>query len=220
VNKKINKELKHIYDLMYEVAGPKHWWPAETPFEVIIGAILTQFVSWKNVTTAIGNLKNRNLLSVEGICEVSDEELEGLIRCTRFYRQKARRLKEFCLYLRNNYDGSLEKFFDKDIKALRSELLAMYGIGEETADSIILYAAEKPIFVVDAYTRRGFNKLGYFKEDISYKEMQKFFMDNLLHDTKFFNEFHAQIDGIGSNYCTGKNPKCNECPLKTVCKGE
>lgn len=220
MNKRINSELNHIYNLMYAKTGPRNWWPAETAFEVIVGAILTQFVSWKNVITAIGNLKNRNILSVEGICEVPDDDLEEIIRCTRFYRQKARRLKEFCLHMKNNYNGSLEKFFNKDIKVLRSELLAMYGIGEETADSIILYAAEKPIFVVDAYTRRIFNKLGYFKEDISYKDMQKFFMDNLLHDTKFFNEFHAQIDGIGNKYCSGKNPKCGECPLKSVCKGE
>ncbi|MFZ5990118.1 MAG: endonuclease III domain-containing protein [Bacillota bacterium] len=217
MNLDINKRLMHIYDLMYGKVGPRNWWPADTRFEVIIGAILTQFVSWKNVTKAIENLKNEDLLSLEGICHVDTEWLEELIRCTRFYKQKARKLREFCLHVQNNYDGKIEKLFDKDIYELRKELLSLYGIGEETADCIILYAAEKPIFVVDSYTRRVFGRLGFFKEDVTYKEMQKFFMDNLQHDVRLFNEYHAQIDGIGSCYCDGKKPKCSECPLKSVC---
>lgn len=208
----------HIYELMYAKTGPRHWWPAETRFEVVVGAILTQFVSWKNVETAIGNLKKRNLLSMDGICEVDPRELEELIRCTRFYKQKVRKLREFCTYARDNYGGSLDKFFDKDLYRLREELLSLYGIGEETADSIILYAAEKPIFVVDAYTRRIFNRLGFFDEDVSYRDMQKFFMDNLEHDVKLFNEYHAQIDGVGNRYCDSRKPKCGECPLGGMCK--
>jgi len=217
-DKEHNKELLHIYNLMYNANGSRHWWPAETKFEVIIGAILTQFVSWQNVVSAIDNLKRHNLLSIEGICRVKDEELELVVKCTRFYKQKARKLKEFCSHVNNFYGGNLENFFDKDIYSLRNELLSLYGIGEETADSIILYSAEKPIFVVDAYTRRIFSRLGYFKEDISYKEMQRFFMDNLEHDTKLFNEYHAQIDGVGSHYCFNKKPNCTGCSLKPVCR--
>lgn len=218
VDKEHLKELLHIYNLMYNANGSRHWWPAETRFEVIIGAILTQFVSWKNVVSAIDNLKQNNLLSIEGICAVKDEELETLIKCTRFYKQKGRKLKEFCSHVKNLYSGNLDDFFDKDIHSLRNELLSLYGIGQETADCIILYSAEKPIFVVDAYTRRVFCRLGYFKEDISYNEMQRFFMDNLEHDTRLFNEYHAQIDGVGSNYCFNKKPNCTECSLKSVCR--
>ena len=218
MNRKINKELIKMYNLMYERKGSMNWWPADTKFEVIVGAILTQFVSWKNVCTAIENLIEEDLLSIEGICSVDTEKLEGLIRSTRFYKQKARKLKEFCLHIKNNYGGSLDRFFAKDMYELRKELLSLYGIGEETADSIILYAARKPIFVVDAYTRRVFGRLGYFKQDITYREMQSFFMNNLEHDVDFFNDFHAQIDGVGSNFCSGKNPDCNKCPLESVCK--
>jgi endonuclease-3 related protein len=204
---------------MYDANGSRHWWPAKTKFEVIVGAILTQFVSWKNVVSAIDNLKREDLLSIDGICGVENEQLEELIKCTRFYKQKARKLKEFCFHIRNFYSGSLENFFDKDIYSLRNELLSLYGIGEETADCIILYSAEKPIFVVDAYTRRVFLRLGYFNENISYRDMQRFFMDNLEHDTGFFNEYHAQIDGVGSHYCFSKKPDCIGCSLKSVCRG-
>lgn len=218
MKKHINKKLIHIYNLMYDKVGPRNWWPAETDLEMIVGAILTQFVSWKNVECAVKNLKDRGVLSIEGICSIDDAELEELIRCTRFYKQKARKLKEFCRHIMDNYGGSLEKLFEKDIAELRKELLSLYGIGEETADCIILYAAKKSIFVVDAYTRRVYSRLGFFKEDISYKDMQEFFMKNLSPDVQFFNEYHAQIDGIGAHYCDNKKPKCNECPIASVCR--
>lgn len=210
----------NIYNLMYEKTGPRHWWPAETSFEVIVGAILTQFVSWKNVVTAINNLKAENLLNVESICSTGDNELEELIRCTRFYKQKAKKLKAFCTHLRDRYDGDLDRFFDKDTSELRKELLGLFGIGEETADCIILYAAEKPIFVVDSYTRRIYGRLGFFSEDVTYGEMQKFFTENLPCDTMLFNEYHAQIDGVGNRFCSGKNPRCGDCPLTGICKFE
>ncbi len=218
MNKGINSKLMQIYELMYQKNGTMNWWPAQTRFEVIIGAMLTQFVSWKNVTCAIGNLKSQNLMSIEGICGVDSEKLEELIRSTRFYKQKAKKLKEFCAYLVDNYKGDLELFFDKDMYELRKELLSLYGIGEETCDSIILYAAEKPLFVVDSYTRRVYTRLGFFKEDISYREMQKFFMENLEHNVQLFNEYHAQIDTIGSRSCFNRKPNCGGCPLNSICK--
>lgn len=206
-----------IYGLMYAQLGPRHWWPAETKFEVVIGAILTQFVSWKNVTAAITNLKSRGLLCPDGICEVETGILEELIRCTRFYKQKAKKLKAFCCHVKYNFGGDLDSFLERELYTLRSDLLSLYGIGEETADSIILYAAQKPIFVVDAYTRRIFNRLGFFGENVSYKDMQEFFMDNLEHDTKLFNEYHALIVGVGNGFCFNKNPRCDKCPLCDVC---
>jgi len=218
MNKKFDKKLMEIYNIMYDKLGPRHWWPAETRFEVIVGAILTQFVSWKNVISAIDNIKNEGILSVEGICEVDTGRLEELVRCTRFYKQKAKKLKTFCMHLRDKYDGSLDRLFDKDMYELRKELLSLYGIGEETADCIILYAAEKPIFVVDAYTRRVFNRLGFFDENITYKEMQAYFMDNLVQDVQLFNEYHALIDGVGNHYCSGKVSRCSECPVSSICK--
>jgi len=207
----------HIFRLMYDRTGPRHWWPAQTSFEVIVGAVLTQFVSWRNVTTAIENMRTEGILNVDGICGVSEERLEELIRCTRFYKQKAKKLKVFCTHLKTQYSGSLDLFFGRDLYEIRRELLSLYGIGEETADSILLYAGEKPIFVVDSYTRRIFCRLGIFSEDISYGEMQKFFMDNLEHDSDLFNEFHAQIDGVGNRFCSAKTPLCEECPLAPRC---
>lgn len=213
----IKKALLEIFRLMYEKEGPRHWWPAQTKFEVVVGAILTQFVSWKNVTEAIRNLYSEGAMSIEGICRLSQPRLQELIRCTRFYKQKARKLKEFCLYVRDRYRGDLLLFFDKDMYSLREELLSLYGIGEETADSIILYAAEKPIFVVDSYTRRVFTRLGYFHPQISYRDMQRFFMENLDEDIRLFNEYHAQIDGVGARYCTNRKPRCSQCPLDSIC---
>lgn len=207
----------NIYYLLYNHAGHQHWWPADSPFEVVIGAILTQFVSWKNVTIAIDNLKRHNVLTVEGICKIDIENLEEFIKSTRFYKQKAKKLKAFCNHLKQYYDGKLESFFDKNLHDLRKELLSLYGIGEETADSIILYAAERPVFVIDAYTKRIFSRLGFLAENISYAEAQKFFMENLEHDVRLFNDYHAQIVRLGNNYCSNKNPKCTHCPLAGLC---
>jgi endonuclease-3 related protein len=212
------QKLMQIFNIMYEKLGPQNWWPADSPFEVVIGAILTQFVSWRNVGKAILGLKEKNLLSVEGICGVETSKLEEIIISTRFYKQKAKKLKAFCQHVKDKHGGSLERLFNQQIIALREELLSLYGIGEETADSIILYAAEMPIFVVDAYTRRIFSRLGFFDEKISYSKMQRFFMDSLKHDVQLFNEYHALIDAVGNRYCSTKKPDCGRCPLAGVCR--
>ncbi|MDI6603925.1 MAG: endonuclease [Thermoanaerobacteraceae bacterium] len=209
--------LLDIYNKLFSFFGPQNWWPAESAFEVIIGAILTQSVSWKNVEKAIINLKYEGILSIEGIINVQNQKLANLIRSTLYHNQKADKLKRFCHYVKEKYDSNIFKIFDKNMYELRKELLLIKGIGKETADSIILYAANKPIFVVDAYTKRIFTRLGYLKGNEDYQIIQDFFMNNLPCNTYLFNEYHALIVALGKNYCQGKNPCCDVCPLKTLC---
>lgn len=213
----MEKKLLEIYHRLYYYFGPQHWWPAESELEVIIGAILTQSVSWKNVELAIHNLKKEGVLTISGIVNIDKARLASLIRSTLYYNQKADKLKRFCEYVVKNYDGDIFKLLSKDIKDLRAELLSIKGIGKETADSIILYAARKPIFVVDAYTKRIFHRLGYFSENEDYQSVQNLFMKNLPLDVQMFNEYHALIVALGKEFCTSQKPKCSECPLNEVC---
>lgn len=210
------KELINIYERLYDCFGPRHWWPAETQLEMVLGAILVQNVSWKNTLIALENIKNNNLLNIEALHCVEDEVLANLIRSTRYYRMKAKKVKAFTKHLLEYYQGDLQVFLQKPLPALREELLSIYGIGEETADSIILYGSKQPIFVVDSYTRRIFHRLGYFPENIQYQDMQKFFMNNLPRDVQLFNEYHALIDCLGNRLCSNKNPLCEKCPLKSA----
>lgn len=216
--KNINKQLMHIYNKMFAHFGPRKWWPAETTFEVIVGAILTQSVAWRNVEKAINSLKQAGLLDIKALYSADTEAVAQLIVPTLYFRMKARKLKSFVNLLVDKYRGSLPGLFNQEMSKLREELLAVYGVGPETADSIILYAAEKPIFVVDAYTKRIFQRLGLFKDDIDYAGMQNFFMTNLPADTYLYNEYHALIVGIGNQFCTNKNPACHRCPLNEECK--
>lgn len=211
------EKLNDIYRLMHNRFGPRGWWPAETPFEVCVGAILTQSVSWKNVEKAISNLSESGLMDVNSLFRCSLEDIEKCIVPTMYYRMKARKLKAFVDHLVIKYDGSLQTMFSQDLNTLRDELLGIYGIGPETADSIILYAAGKPVFVVDAYTRRIFSRLGVFREDVSYNGMQDCFMELLPPDVQYYNEYHALITGVGNRYCGNKRPKCIECPLNPLC---
>jgi len=207
--------FQKIYKSLYNHFGPQHWWPGEIPFEVSIGAILTQQTSWNNVEKAIDNLKKEKLLDPKKLRDVKNEKLEKLIQPSGYYRQKTKKLKNFINFLWINYDGKLEKLFDQPIPELREQLLSVNGIGKETADSIILYATNKPIFVIDAYTKRIFHRLGITEED-DYDKLQKIFQKNLPEDTKLFNEFHALIVRLGKDYCK-KKPKCEKCPLKKNC---
>lgn len=215
--RKIQEELLKIYQTLLDHFGPRNWWPAETRFEVIVGAILTQFVAWRNVEQAISALKQKNLISPRALYEAEDRIIEELIRPTRFYKQKRERLKEFCEVLIKKYNGDLNRFFNQDLESLREELLDIKGIGPETADTIMLYAAEKPVFVVDAYTRRIFHRLGYFEPNIDYNSMQEFFIKHLPRDVELYNEYHALIDALGNKACR-KTPVCKECPLTKSCK--
>jgi endonuclease-3 related protein len=211
-------DLLSIHDILLERFGPQSWWPGDTPFEVVIGAILTQSTSWTNVEKAIGNLKDKKLLSPEGIHKIDAGELALHIKSAGYYNAKARKLKEFMEHLYTNHSGKLDRLFESDAKALRVELLSIWGIGPETADSIVLYAAEKPEFVVDAYTKRIFSRLGYVKEDISYEGLKEFSEKNLPRDVKIYNEFHALLVRLGKEHCKKSKPVCTECPLTKECK--
>lgn len=212
------KQLMLFYDKMLAHFGPRNWWPGETPFEVVIGAILTQSVAWRNVEKAISNLKKAQLLDIDKLHKADPESVALHIVPTLYYRMKAHKLKAFVHVLVEKYGCVLAKMFDQDMLQLREELLSIYGIGPETADSIILYAAEKPIFVVDAYTKRIFQRLGIFPADIDYTGMQNYFMTHLPADVGLYNEYHALIVGIGNQFCASKNPVCVNCPLNEDCR--
>jgi endonuclease-3 related protein len=208
--------ITELYRLLLECYGPQHWWPAEYPFEVIIGAILTQSAAWGNVEKAIFNLKQAGVMSPASLRELPTEKLARLIYPSGYYNAKAAKIKSFVEYLGNACMDSLETLFSPDIPALRNELLALHGIGPETADSIILYAAYKPIFVIDAYTRRILSRLGLSPSQDDYASFQTLFMENLPPDEKLFNEYHALFVRHGKEVCK-KIPRCEQCCLANIC---
>lgn len=203
-----------IYQKLLKHFGKQHWWPAETRFEVIVGAILTQQTTWKSVETAIQNLKERDLLNPQSLANVSLEQVENLIRVTGFFRQKARRITNFSQYLVNNYDGSLDRLFEGSTDEIRRDLLSLEGIGSETADSILLYVANRLVFPIDAYTIRICKRLGI--EDCKYNVLKYQFERNLPEDLEVYKESHALIDKLGKTYCKTK-PICSKCPLADNC---
>ena len=205
--------LLEIYNRLYDEFGPQGWWPAKSPFEVMVGAILTQNTAWTNVEKAIKNLKKQKLLSPEKIKKVPIKKLAKAVRSSGFYNEKAKKLKSLVKFLGQN-GKSINKLRALDITTLRERLLAVKGIGKETADSVILYALDKPIFVVDAYTKRIFERRGLIEKDASYDEIQRFFMNSLPAKTKLFNEYHALIVRTGKEYCKRRKPLCKKCPLR------
>ena len=212
----VRARLVDVFARLHEEFGPRCWWPAETPFEVCVGAILTQNTNWRNVEKAIANLKGERLLSPEAIRDIEVHQLAAVIKPAGFFNVKALRLKEFVVFLWERYDGDLERMFKVDWMELRRELLAVRGIGPETCDSILLYAGHKPTFVVDAYTRRIFSHLGLIEPAASYEEIRSYFMSNLPEDVKLFNEYHALIVEHAKTYCRS-NPRCTGCPLLAEC---
>ena len=250
-----HQRIRDFYHLLYRQWGPQHWWPAQSRFEVIAGAYLTQNTAWTNVERALQQLRSAGVLSLEGIRRTPLPELEQLIRSAGYFRQKAQRLKTFVSYLDKKYGGSLDRMFAVPTATLREELLALNGVGPETADSILLYAGNHPSFVVDAYTRRVLERHHLAHLRTSYHDIQRLF-DSALRDEDFlsrcrteaeafavgrltrrdkpagschepsrassmrrehlaqvFNEMHGLIVGVGKNYCTNRNPKCDSCPL-------
>jgi endonuclease-3 related protein len=209
-------KLLDIYQRLLDPYGPQHWWPAETHLEMIVGAILTQSAAWGNVEKAVANLKTRGLLSSAVLRQTSAEELARLIYPSGYYNVKARKIKAFVDWLGERYYDDLDRLFSMDLPALRRELLSVYGVGEETADSIILYAAHKPIFVIDAYTRRIVTRLGLAPANNGYEAFQALFMDNLPHEEVLFNEYHALLVCHGKATCR-RVPVCDGCCLTSLC---
>ena len=205
--------LDEYYNSLFTAFGPQHWWPGKTPFEVIVGAVLTQNTSWTNVERAISNLRDTSLLSPAAIEKVPLRRLERLIRSSGYFRQKARKLKAFCEFLRREYGGSLKRMFETPTIVLREKLLGVFGIGPETADSILLYAGDHPVFVVDAYTKRMLSRHGWTRENAKYDDVRWMFEREFPGDVKRFNEFHALIVHTGKNFCRTHDPLCGECPL-------
>ncbi len=208
--------LMEVYNRMLAKYGEQRWWPGDSPFEVMVGAVLTQSAAWTNVEKAIANLKNAGVLSPAALREMEQDELAKLVYPSGYYNAKARKLKALAEYLGGRYDDDIEAMATSDAARLREELLAVYGIGEETADDILLYALAKPVFVIDAYTRRVFSRLGLGDIGDSYQKFQSMFAGGLKPDPELFAEYHALIVRLGSEVCK-KKPLCEECCLLDVC---
>ncbi len=217
VKRTVSQTLLYIYNQLMNRYGPQYWWPADEPFEVMVGAILTQSAAWNNVEKAIANLKRARALSAQALRCLNLAELARLIHPCGYYNAKALKLKSFAGWFGEHYNDDLNKLFASDIEHLRQQLLSVHGIGEETADSIILYAANKPIFVIDAYTRRIMSRIGLAPDSESYSAYQSLFMDNLLADVRMFNEYHALLVCLGKNVCRRK-PLCQQCRLNNTCQ--
>ncbi len=211
---KTRKQIMAMYRALFRAYGPQHWWPGDTPFEVIVGAILTQNTAWTNVEKAIKNLKRERLLSPVRLRKVFPRRLALLIRPSGTFNIKADRLAHLMDFLAARYGGSLARMLRDDPGELRKGLLLVNGIGKETADSIILYAAEKPVFVVDAYTKRIFSRHGLVSEKAGYDDVQQLFMRSLPGDPGLFNEYHALLVMVGKTHCKKSAPRCPGCPLE------
>lgn len=208
--------LGRVYRTLAARYGPARWWPGESPFEVCLGAILTQNTAWTNVERALDALRSRGLLSFEALAALTRDELAELIRPAGTYRVKAARVRSFLEFLGLEYGGRAEAMAADGPSVLRRKLLGVNGIGPETADSIALYAAGLPLFVVDAYTRRVFGRLGVLRGDEGYEEVQRLFMRRLPNDAGLFNDYHAQIVRLAKETCRAV-PRCGECPLRGMC---
>jgi len=213
----LGRALADIYRRLLDGFGPQHWWPADEPFEVIVGAILTQSAAWGNVEKAIANLKAAEALSPARLRRLQLPRLARLVRSCGYYNAKALKLKSFAFWLGNHYNDDLDSLFATNTDDLRQQLLSVHGIGQETADSILLYAAHKPVFVIDAYTRRILSRIGLAPEKGSYAGYQAFFMEHLLPDVAMFNEYHALLVCLGKDFCR-RRPLCPQCYLNDICQ--
>jgi endonuclease-3 related protein len=204
--------LKTVYDHLFAAYGPQQWWPGDSPFEVLVGAVLVQNTAWKNVERAIANLAQAELLEPRALYSIPQEELEELIRPAGYYRIKARRLRNLLRLIVEQYDGSLDRMFAAGLDTLREELLAINGVGPETADSILLYAGGLPTFVVDTYTHRVLARHGWIEFEAGYYDLKDYFESSLDRDVALYNEYHALLVKVGHTHCR-KTARCDGCPL-------
>jgi endonuclease-3 related protein len=211
----LSDKLNKIYQLLLEAYGPQHWWPAESPLEVLVGAVLTQNTNWQGVEKAMANLKHHNLLNPLRLQATPTEDLARLIKPAGYFNLKARRLKNLIEFIIEAYSGDLETMGQTDSSRLRKELLAVNGVGPETADSILLYALQKPVFVVDTYTYRVMSRHGLVGSEVSYDELQELFTQHLPLEVRLFNEYHALLVRVGKLHCQRK-PRCQGCPLEPL----
>jgi endonuclease-3 related protein len=216
VGRRSGAELRRVYERLLRRFGHAGWWPGETALEICLGAILVQNTSWKNVERALSGLRRRGLVSHERLAAIPPSRLAPLVRSSGYFRVKARRVRAFLDFLGAEYGGRVEAMRKDGPKHLREKLLRVVGIGPETADSIILYAVGYPVFVVDAYTRRIFSRLGWIGGDEPYDVIQALFTRRLPADPALYNDFHAQIVSLGKDVCR-KVPRCSECPLDELC---
>lgn len=210
--------LIQIYETLYDAFGPQHWWPGDTPFEVAVGAILTQNTNWGNVEKAIANIKSARALNAKKLAAMETVEIAELIRPAGYFNVKAKRLRNFLSLLGNHYRGSMAMMNRRETGRLRKELLSVNGIGPETADSILLYALNRPVFVIDAYTGRVLKRHSIAGKDASYDDLQNLFHASLPRDVRLFNEYHALFVRVGKEFCKPR-PKCDSCPLDHLPQG-
>lgn len=203
---------QHVFQQLLEALGPQHWWPGESPVEVMVGAVLVQNTAWKNVERAMDNLREADLLSPQKLFAAATDELEDLIRPAGYFRQKTKRLRGLMHFVVQQYGSSIDAMRAADRQLLREQLLAQHGIGPETADAILLYALEKPAMVVDTYTHRIFARHGWVGYDIDYHQLQQHLVDELPAEVAIYNEMHALLVNVGHHHCR-KTPRCEQCPL-------
>jgi endonuclease-3 related protein len=215
-NYNVSEGIEIVYKQLFDHYGPQNWWPADSQIEVIIGAILTQAVNWSNVEKAISNLKEANLVNLKKLKEVKEKRLAELIKPSGYYNMKAKKLKSFVSYLDDNYDLNLNKFNKGKPETIRKKLIDIYGIGPETADSIMLYAFNQSKFVIDTYTKRIISRIGYTSEDVSYDKLKALFEKNLENDAKLFNEYHSLLVKHAKEHCLKSSPLCIKCPLNKI----
>jgi endonuclease III related protein len=212
----MSNKLIEAYERMLLAFGPQHWWPGDSPFEIMVGAVLVQNTAWRNVERAIANLREANVMTPQALYQLSMAELAELIRPAGYYQVKAKRLRNLLRFVVEEYDGSLEVMFRTDLATLREQLLAIHGIGPETADAILLYAGGLPAFVVDTYTHRILARHGWIGYDATYHEIKDYFESSLPDDRALYNEYHALLVRVGKEYCKRAAPKCEACPLREM----
>jgi endonuclease III related protein len=215
----MSSEIRHIYELLFEAFGHQYWWPGQSKFEIMVGAVLTQNTNWQNVEKAINNLRAAEAIEPQALYTLPAERLGELIRPAGYYNIKTKRLKNLLAWLFDDFGGSIELADKLSDHALREQLLGINGIGPETADSIMLYAFERPVFVVDTYTARIMMRHGLIDEYCGYEQLRELMESSLSSDVRLFNEYHALLVRTGKEFCRPR-PKCALCPLNCIARVE